>query len=143
MLSFKPQGTSHSDLSRNGLARATFLTILLWAWQTPWSPYAPLLPARHKVNTRGSAWCGQLPPYKAFIDPFIHPSIHQAFTDCLQKAITGFVIDVRHSEQKQASPCPHRLYDLVGKIGIDQITTLYKKEEGPMSRQNQGTGRLL
>lgn len=95
----------------------------------------------HKVNTRGSAWYGQLPPYKAFIDSFIHPSIHQAFTDCLQKAITGFVIDVRHSEQKQASPCPHRLYDLVGKIGIDQITTLYKKEQGPMSRQNQGAGK--
>lgn len=38
LLPFKPQGTSHSDLSRNGLAWATFLTILLWAWQTPWAP---------------------------------------------------------------------------------------------------------
>lgn len=37
----------------------------------------------YKVNARESAWYGQLPPYKAFIDPFIHPSVHQAFTDCL------------------------------------------------------------
>lgn len=128
----KSLSTSQNHVFRSEVAQVTFLTTLLQAWQTPELPGLHFCQPSTQHESQGSAWSRLLPPYKAFIDVFIHESIHHILLIAFY--VRGFVTDARHMvRQNRPSPCPHRLENLVVETGINQITTRYKKKCGPMS----------